>query len=1843
MMVSDEEKRWLVVGIAMNKVAASVLRDFVKQQMDTHYANNTYCHGLTAPCPLNTLTYHHVNADPDLKRLKFQNINNNLHNHGNRKNLYNYNINSSVDLAKIFLPDYLAEFSAFDESLDVSAILRLLGFNNPLPIFPSPNPLVSIQTSADNVRENVRNKWGHCNVTDWTEVLFNDCFSKLETLVRSLGLTGGMEKSTLDQLSDWKTKGCQLCMGHAVDQNLLSLVQQDVTELIKNYRKPEGILVQQRTEQIEMKNTVSCLQDQQSLTRDQLEEHDEQLVAVLEWKEQQMKENEKVLEKLLLVEKTLSEELLIRVQGVEDDISGVKDDLIGVKDGISGVKDDVRGVKAHISQTDERVKQLEENVRDRTMKDDRPENSAAEPFDVKTCRSKLVEHYKRTATVPTSVWSKASPVDIHQIYTRLSWVKEEQTPAGTSQSELKHYTDVFTANKNGVVPKRILVQGQTGIGKSTFVKKLAVDWAELEDEKTGDKQKDALQWFENEDDMVDDKEETIADDKDTSSEDDEDTSSDEYEDTTSDDEYENQKAALKNFELVLVINLKEVSKCPSLRDVISRCNIFPEEETALVEGLLNYITKNQEKVLLVFDGYDEYRCGRKSDIYEIFRGKKLRNCRVLITTRISKADELREFKDLHAEITGFSEKDRKAFMRRMLGGEAEVKTLSQHLSRKNLTDLTRVPLLLLFFCTLWKKGKLESIPKRKTKLYLAIVQYVLDYSQGKHSPSRFGKVEDFNEILSEIGKVALECLLKDDHVFEYDQLSTAILGDESLIIGLLQVTEYAENLRPAGMVSFIHKSIQEFLAAWYTTYRCVPEGNLGGIEQHARTLKDCLALENVFPFICGLSDDGAVKVFQHLTSVRISDPTLDLSKIIPDVENETDVPLFDFSDKHGRFSNLVYDSFQEVYSKAELLTHFLDCTGRIILVTRSRPLSELIPKVNILTEPAQNCVFLFHSIPFDEDAGMYKSLKFLNCLQMPLTLPESFKVLTFGDLVREVPKSHTGYSRCSFSSILCFRHGQFQFYITELSLECDDHARLFTESTTDSVPSSAECLNSKQSCLKFLSSLHCNELSGQTVKALGAFIRNCKHLTRIQVQKSDDSVCDLLEQVPNPSKCILTIGYDKCYSFPDVHLTSAGAVQLARLLPRFNNIITLVLELINCCSQAVDTLVTSITHKTLKRLVLNEISLTPAAAILGRSLPEMSSLKVLRLTGVDGSIFESKEMEALFRGFNKTLPKLYSLTFSGFGMRGCLAPLTKSFCFFPNLREFTIEGIRQEVNMDEQNVCLLLESLRFIPNLKTLSIKGKPVSQAHYCTAEENQIASVTHKTLEKLHLDGISLTPAVAAALGGSLPEMTSLKELQLTGVDGSILEAKEIEALFGGFNKTLPLKELTFSGFNVRGCLAPLTKSFRFFPHLTELNLGGFNGEFNMDEQNLCLLLESLRFIPNLKTLGVRGKSLSQAHCCTAEISPIVSVTHKTLEQLHLDGRILSTAVAAALGRSLPEMSSLEELELTGVDGSILEAKEMEALFGGFNKTLPLSELTFSGFSLRGCLARLTKSVHFFPNLRELKLGGLKGEFNMDEQNLCLLLECSRFIPNLKTLSVKGKLLRQAHCCTAEVNPIASVTHKTLEQLSLDGISLTPAVAAVLGRLLPEMPSLRVLELTGVDGSILEAKEMEALFGGFNETLPKLYNLTFSGFGVRGCLASLTKSFCFFPSLRKLDLGRLDMNEHDVCSLLESLRFIPKLEALRVRAEHLIQEHCYTTESCTYGSFSHRVHDKPIVDGISLTPAAAKALGQSLSEVSFLQELELTGVRGSILQAEKTWKLFKEFSKTMPLRRLTFSDFSV
>ena len=216
MDLSSNEKRWLVTHVASEKVVAPVLQYIVKQEMDKLYAAlDNYLTGLPTPCSLQTLTYAdvcHLAATPSpassLKDLNFGNINNNSAVHGRTKMAYNFNVNSLVDLAKLYLPSYLAVFSAFDKSMNLGTALRLLGCKKyPTQIFVSSNPFYDIQTLADDVRDNVRNPVGHFRVENWTQIFFDQCFDKLQALLQCLPLLPNKKKELSDQLSTWKAEG----------------------------------------------------------------------------------------------------------------------------------------------------------------------------------------------------------------------------------------------------------------------------------------------------------------------------------------------------------------------------------------------------------------------------------------------------------------------------------------------------------------------------------------------------------------------------------------------------------------------------------------------------------------------------------------------------------------------------------------------------------------------------------------------------------------------------------------------------------------------------------------------------------------------------------------------------------------------------------------------------------------------------------------------------------------------------------------------------------------------------------------------------------------------------------------------------------------------------------------------------------------------------------------------------------------------------------------------------------------------------------------------------------------------------------------------------------------------------------------------------------------------------------------------------------------------------------------------------------------------------------------------------------------------------------------------------
>ena len=1297
-------------------------------------------------------------------------------------------------------------------------------------------------------------------------------------------------------------------------------------------------------------------------------------------------------------------------------------------------------------------------------------------FDLNSCRSKLEDHYQKTATVPTSVWSKKSVVDIHQIYTRLSWVKEEQTPTGTTQSELKHYTELFTANKNGVIPKRILVQGQTGIGKSTFVKKLLVDWLEV-NKGTGDEQ----------------------------------------------------AAVLKNFELVVAVNLKEVSKCQSLKDVITLSNVFAKEDKYMTEGLVDYITNNQEKVLLIFDGYDEYRCGRDSEIYEIFSGNNLRSCCVLITTRISKADELRGGEDLHAEIIGFSEVDRECFMSRFLNSE-EVSKLEFHLYERQLQELAKVPLLLLFFCILWRKGQSKSFPKSKTTLYMDIIQFILNHSHSKQATDKtktqeYVELKSFKEILSEIGKVALQGLLKDDHLFEYSQLSDSVRCDESVFIGLLQITEYSETSKPVGMVSFIHKSIQEFLAAWYITYRCVPKGgNLGEI---GVKLEECLALENVFQFICGLSEDGAFAVYRHLKSVRISDPSLDLSRTVPDIESETDAPLSDVTERQWQFSDLVLDLFDRVESKADLSKPCLDCLGSVLPLFSDMSFPE-----NLLLQAKEakslSLVFGKRSHWYGQPAD---SVSLLNkVVKMLFTDHESSEIPKVAEFLEKFLRiSNYCESECGFFSVLCIRNGQVYFYITHLSVSCQDHVKLFSD---NDFPSQAAHLLSGQLLLKFLKTLKCPTFR-YFMKGLGAVIKHCNNLERVEILNSYGSLHCLLEQVPNPRSCSLCIRF--CL------LNSFGARRLASLLPSFETVTHLNLFLAKCSAGKVTKLIAAIKHKTLEALKLNEIRLTSEVTeMLCQSLPELSALRTLAIGRVTECSYGAlKKLVAAIK--NKTLEELELTEINV--TSAIVQALGHSLPELSALRNLEIRGLdRSSLQLNFVNV-----------SLKLLMMSGLTEGVTEAVTT---LVFAVKHKSLEHLEMRKINLTSSAAEALRQWLPELSALRTLKITGMATFFDEA--VARLVSAIKHTT-LEKLELSEMHLTSAAAEaLSQSL---PELSALQTLKISGLADCSDDAVTGLVAAIKHktleelelskinltsgaatalgqsLPELSALRIFNISGSTKFSNDASSKLVAAIKHRTLEILELSEIHLTPVAAEELGQSLPELSALETLKISDLDGCTLDLQ------------FPISfECDPMSLTIRGLTEYSVEAVTGF--VAAIKHKTLE-ELNLSEINLTSAVAeaLGQLLPELSAL--RTLTISDLNECSEELavtKLVSAIKHKTLKELELHKIHLTSAAAEALGRSLRELSALETLEITGSNGCRLQHEEMEALFGRFKRP-SSLKVLGIALFSAGGSLAPLTKNLCFFPCLQRLELNSLAMCEADLCGLLENLKFTPDLRWLELR----------------------------------------------------------------------------------------------
>ena len=201
MSVQDDENRWLVVGLAINKVVVPQTAQFVGCVMCDVHTHLTNTNNVNQQSHTSHLTHYHAKT-PNCKfpsqQLHYENINSNASTHKKNSARYDYAVRCPFDLAKLFLKPYMAKSNSLQEC-DFSA---LAGIIREVDDSPCNDVLKTVRKEAKDVNE-LRNMWAHCTFSEWDKAQYRKSFAVMKSLISQLNVTPAVFK----ELDDWETNG----------------------------------------------------------------------------------------------------------------------------------------------------------------------------------------------------------------------------------------------------------------------------------------------------------------------------------------------------------------------------------------------------------------------------------------------------------------------------------------------------------------------------------------------------------------------------------------------------------------------------------------------------------------------------------------------------------------------------------------------------------------------------------------------------------------------------------------------------------------------------------------------------------------------------------------------------------------------------------------------------------------------------------------------------------------------------------------------------------------------------------------------------------------------------------------------------------------------------------------------------------------------------------------------------------------------------------------------------------------------------------------------------------------------------------------------------------------------------------------------------------------------------------------------------------------------------------------------------------------------------------------------------------------------------------------------------
>ena len=373
------------------------------------------------------------------------------------------------------------------------------------------------------------------------------------------------------------------------------------------------------------------------------------------------------------------------------------------------------------------------------------------PGILRDVREDYVEREKFLQPFP---WCESHERCLENIYTEVKMVSRKRDRSKLTDKVCGMY-DIFQPHEECGNPRVVLLEGDPGMGKTVFCQKLTYDWA------TG-----KTDGFMAEVDVL----------------------------------LKLQCRDLKNSDIEEAIAVKYLPTALS-----EECK----------KAFFNHIRVARSKVLFVVDGIDELKEG--IDLSCLISGKLFPGCRLLLTSRSNEG--LRRDCGTLLQVIGFTEEHAKDFIVKYFDDdEGKSRALLDRIRQDNkengaLRSLIRSPLNTILVCVVFQEIG-GQLPVHTTHLYQEIVACIVRIrykKKGEQPPA--DPVAEHKEELAALGRLALQGI-KDDQLhfseedFQADDPATRILQ-----FGFLSKRTSASVLKLRSSYQFLHKTVQEFLAA----------------------------------------------------------------------------------------------------------------------------------------------------------------------------------------------------------------------------------------------------------------------------------------------------------------------------------------------------------------------------------------------------------------------------------------------------------------------------------------------------------------------------------------------------------------------------------------------------------------------------------------------------------------------------------------------------------------------------------------------------------------------------------------------------------------------------------------------------------------------------------------------------------------------------------------------------------------------------------------------------------------------------------------------------------------------